>query len=414
MNFYAKNSFDRFSDDLTELILSYLTLEDKIRLECVTKRWRRLVFNKQYCLEIRETNDLLAKLMQTTNKRNLVSVLNKCPNITRFCIDFRVNSQVFLVIGLHCQHIKSLEFYGNGGKVMLTFARKYGHRLEQLIMYIDGHYHDYHKQIKGFLQFCPNLKKVETTSISDLIDDDKDFLPKLESIKLLETYPQQVNHMKVLSNKYSQTLKTLSVDFNWFKIEELKTCTDCISRFENLTELKLRIQEFKSKDPIDDCLSLIGQKCTKLLKLELLFYYSVPISKRFFNVFTQFIALKRLKIRFLEKTIVDGSVECFKQCKQLKELDINYHYLTEEFFSNIGLFVPKLQLLRIESHKLFSDSFIDSFHSLESIQKVSSIGFSVNYIQKDWYFGKCLTEVMLSPDGVNVKHITDNCGLILK
>ena len=107
--------------------------------------------------------------------------------------------------------------------------------------------------------------------------------------------------MKVLSNKYSKTLKTLSVDFDWLKIEELKTCFDCISRFENLTELRIKIQEFKGKDPIDDCLSLIGQKCTKLLKLELLFYYSVQISKRFFNVFTQFIALKRLKMMLLAK-----------------------------------------------------------------------------------------------------------------
>ena len=31
---------DRFGDDLTELILQYLTFEDKVRLECVSKQWR--------------------------------------------------------------------------------------------------------------------------------------------------------------------------------------------------------------------------------------------------------------------------------------------------------------------------------------------------------------------------------------
>ena len=265
-----------------------------------------------------------------------------------------------------------------------------------------------------FSDFVLNLKNVEITSISHLIDDDKEFLPKLESIKLFQTYPHHVIGMKVLSDKYSQTLKTLKVPFKKLTIEELKTCIDCISRFENLTELKLRIQDFNSKDPIDDCLSLIGQKCTKLLKLELLFYYSVPISKRFFNIFTQFKALKRLKIMFLEKTVIEGSVECFKHCKQLKELDINYSHLTEEFFANIELFVPKLQLLRTESHELFSDSFIDLFHSLKSIQKVTSLGLYEEYEAyyfKDWYFGKCLSEVMLSPDGIDIELITDNCGL---
>ena len=40
MKVYAKNSFDRLGDDLTELILQYLTFEDKVRLECVSKQWK--------------------------------------------------------------------------------------------------------------------------------------------------------------------------------------------------------------------------------------------------------------------------------------------------------------------------------------------------------------------------------------
>jgi hypothetical protein len=35
---YSKNSFYRFGDDLCELLLSYLTLEDKFRFECVSKK----------------------------------------------------------------------------------------------------------------------------------------------------------------------------------------------------------------------------------------------------------------------------------------------------------------------------------------------------------------------------------------
>ena len=31
---YSRDSFDRFGDDLTELILSFMSFEDKIRLEC--------------------------------------------------------------------------------------------------------------------------------------------------------------------------------------------------------------------------------------------------------------------------------------------------------------------------------------------------------------------------------------------
>ena len=33
-------------------------------------------------------------------------------------------------------------------------------------------------------------------------------------------------------------------------------------------------------------------------------------------------------------------------------------------------------------------------------------------IHKKWYFGKSLIEVMLSPNGMNVKHINHNFGFI--
>ncbi|XP_054158197.1 uncharacterized protein LOC128956504 [Oppia nitens] len=43
-----KDSFDRFGDDLTGLLLAKLpTLADRMRLECVCRQWQRLVYNGQ-------------------------------------------------------------------------------------------------------------------------------------------------------------------------------------------------------------------------------------------------------------------------------------------------------------------------------------------------------------------------------
>ncbi len=41
---YSKDSFDRFGDDLCQLLLSYLTINDKIKFECISKQWQTLVF----------------------------------------------------------------------------------------------------------------------------------------------------------------------------------------------------------------------------------------------------------------------------------------------------------------------------------------------------------------------------------
>ena len=49
---YAKSSFDRFGDDLIELVLSYIPFEDCFHFRCVSKQWKRLIFNKQKDLDI--------------------------------------------------------------------------------------------------------------------------------------------------------------------------------------------------------------------------------------------------------------------------------------------------------------------------------------------------------------------------
>jgi hypothetical protein len=49
---FNSNSFERFGDDLCELLLRYLSISDKIHFECVSKQWQRLVFNKQQKLFI--------------------------------------------------------------------------------------------------------------------------------------------------------------------------------------------------------------------------------------------------------------------------------------------------------------------------------------------------------------------------
>ena len=220
--------------------------------------------------------------------------------------------------------------------------------------------------------------------------------------------------MVILSSKYSQTIKTLDIFFVNLTAEELKTRIECIARFENLKVLKLLLHTMIT-EPIDYCLSLIGQKCNKLLKLDLKIITNFAISDRFFASFSQFKAIKKLKIELFENEL-SGSIECFKHCKQLIELDINYRELREEFFANIASFVPKLQSLRIKTRNQFSDSFIDSFQQMKNIQLINysvTDGYNKVIYTKNWYFGKSVSEVMLSPNGMNVKHINDNYGLII-
>ena len=300
MKVYAKDSMDRFGDDLTEEILQYLTFEDKVRLECVSKQWKRCVFQRQFIFEIdfysHESHNTLNKLIvkdenHHLNEEALESVLKKCPNIKKVKLSyFNVKSKVMLMFGQYCPHIKSLT---HNSKSNVRFYRKYGHKLEELIL-LRNRSND---EIKHSLKFCPNLKIFFSRNLSVLFDEDKEFLPKLEQFgENFEIIAEYVNKMQILVNKYSKTMKRLNVEFGKLTEEELKKCIECISRFQNLRQLELKFYSYPiTEQPIDDCLSLIGQKCTKLLKLDLIIINdSIPISDRFFDVFTHFKTLKNL------------------------------------------------------------------------------------------------------------------------
>ena len=235
-----------------------------------------------------------------------------------------------------------------------------------------------------------------------------------ELILNLKLKPKYFEHFNTLVDKYSQSLKTLKVSFDYLKEEELKSCVDCICTLKNLKSLELSIDSVhNSHKPIDESIALIGQKCTKILKFDLIIKESVPISNRFFDIFTHFKSLTKLKIVLRHKTVMNGSVESFKHCKQLIDLSLKFSELSEDFFIDIESFVPKLQLLDISSKKWFSESMANSFTKMNNLQNV--------YIAYDseeaenimvWYFGKHLYEVMSRSEQSHVIRINDNCGLI--
>ena len=179
--------------------------------------------------------------------------------------------------------------------------------------------------------------------------------------------PENMDQMKILCDKYSQTMKSFNVTLRYLTTEELKTCIECIARFENLKELKLNLVRLKTTQPIDECLSLIGQKCNKLLKLDSSIDFSIPISDRFFQVFTEFRAIKKLKITLGYNMSLNGSIECFKQCKQLNEIHINYSELTEDFFCKHRVICTETTITYNYKNKKKEnfETFIDSLHSMK-------------------------------------------------
>ena len=106
---------------------------------------------------------------------------------------YAFDSEVLLLFGQYCPNIKSLETTITYDED-IGFFIEYGHKLEELSL----------DEQKVYLQFCPNLKKVYIFSIdsnltpkiaSILIDEYKEFLPKLENIQnVLEIHSSNVKN----------------------------------------------------------------------------------------------------------------------------------------------------------------------------------------------------------------------------
>ena len=118
---YGRDSFeDRFCDDLCEDILQYLSLEDKLKLQCVSKQFQKTVFQRQYALYLNimnpaEHRDYLENIkirqrykrisnhfyyIEEQNLDSFEALLKKCPNITAieldgFCYDLDDNPDNF-------------------------------------------------------------------------------------------------------------------------------------------------------------------------------------------------------------------------------------------------------------------------------------------------------------------------------
>ena len=151
---YEKDSMDRFGDDLTQEVLQYLSLSDKLRLECVSKQWKNAmiaVFRKEFVIELNTVNPktkhnslneffMFYMFRQSDDRlyeQRLESVLKKCPNITTVRLGMNVLSEMLSLFGRYCPKLKSLSYPCNAQHnvdKVLSFFSQYGRQLEELVV----------------------------------------------------------------------------------------------------------------------------------------------------------------------------------------------------------------------------------------------------------------------------------------
>ena len=134
---FDSQAFD-FSDDLCELILSYLTIEQKVIFECVSKQWQKLIYNSIDRLEYPLNRKLFYPDFDE-NRRQMISrkFLRKCHFIEHLKVWPVLDTDIVTLLMNSSHHLKSIDLRLDNVRpirrdVLCRFTENCGQTLERI------------------------------------------------------------------------------------------------------------------------------------------------------------------------------------------------------------------------------------------------------------------------------------------
>jgi hypothetical protein len=392
-----RDSFSgRICDDLCEVLLSYLSFADKIRFECVSKQFQRLIFNKQYIIEINQIgvtnkntlNTLLIKEKNYSfNYKAFESVLKKCKFINNIIIKLSpfkelINTEeVFNLIIKNCNNLKSIEFNFNkiSDELIEKFGKKLGQKLVE-ITFIKSRESEYNiNKYAKLLRLCPNLVAFGERSFTHLslfVDSNELLVPKLSSIGFdSQLDSQNIQLFETFAQNYKNSLKSVSISA-CIRDNDI----DCnvllkqIIHLKNLTKLKLFLgfDENSSEEFIDN-LKTIAIQCNQLNSFKFDVLRTNPlVHKQIFNCLAFFQNLKVLYLNLYNHNQKSNEISCesLKDLKLLTHLKLLSPKMNDIFFVDIDKHLPQLKHLDIRVDNKITNKAMNSLSKLEKLQSI--------------------------------------------
>jgi hypothetical protein len=395
VNKFQKDSIQRFDDHLVEFILQYLPLSDKVMFESVSNQWKKVIYNKQTEFELhgRETEDMntLNKLLkplavkvkdwatgyansagyEAIEKHSLESILKKLKFIKNIEINCYIDGEDLDIFGKYCPYLESINCsaIGFNEQNLVNFGLKYGHQLKKIDFYNSMYGSAF---IRKFLKFCLNLTEIHCEDDTIFFNEDKLFLPELQITNSLYLTEHTLNDLKILCDKYHNKLKKIQVYSNGLVDIQPSDLLSNIIRFQNLEKLELQIDFAVETDEqvIDEYIKRLAENCSQLKDLDLRIYNENLVTNQIFFAFEKFSSLVKLVLMINEnEKKLEGSVECFRFCSNLKLFDISYGGLNDNFFKDIHLFLPELRSIGIDCESELTDETIFSLSKLKNLKE---------------------------------------------
>ena len=361
----SKNSHsfdDRICDDLSEVLLQFLPLEVKQRLECVSKQFQRTVFQKQFSINLYSSLESNEKMSQLTEEqtfkmfytKSIESLLNKCPNIQKMFI-FVENNRIFKsilpLITKYCYNLNEFNVSlddRSEPELNEEFLRFFGQKLKYIWCGEDLDFNlfpNLHSLNKYFMFYSPfthqlpgnvlslnlfNLKELNITLTEENYQLFREVLQKFHKIRHLALNVRTYNQ-KSVSNAFNESPVLL-----------------------NLIKLKYNTKIGQNGNQFLDSLTQLATKFPKLKSFEIgsLAVKIISNLSELLSPLKAFSDLKRmdLMLNFSKEDYHDDiSLKPFEELSNITHLTLDFinKRLNEKILTDIDIYLPKLQVLVI-------------------------------------------------------------------
>ncbi|XP_054155930.1 uncharacterized protein LOC128954379 [Oppia nitens] len=457
-----KDSFDRFGDDLCQLLLQYLPIDDRLRLQSVSKQWLTLIFITQTDLvfdgKLLETMSLNSMRDYYPTIRLFKLIVRKCPNITAVTIN--VGSTLAGAVHMMNRFINLLTKNSNRlkhlsikfdyydllviGRMFDQLFWRFGRQLQTFKF--DGNNHEFNKQLfYKVIDGLPNLKTLDITNdnnsestvqLNDIFIDNNMYYLLPKSLQSLNIKLDELSMplFRNFANNFGHQLISLTIQLDEsIVVDEDEDDEWSVNLKPLLTGFRQmpRLRQLKFELPMDfgpqftvNLFSTIGRNCRQLK--------SIDYSPKFSNILT----IKRIfaKInKHMSKQLRQLTVDCSPDydCNELSltsRLLNRLHGLTHltlrldkwqiignQFFQDIHRNLPRLQYLYCDRASITRQS-IASIGQLTHLTDVYllcdryTVTLSKSYIKRHLLIGTKIQHLFIEYNDSIGRQLVFKCG----
>ncbi|CAG2164372.1 unnamed protein product [Oppiella nova] len=346
-----KVSLDRFGDDLCEVLLSYLSIKDRFRYECVSKQWQRLIYTTVTDLKTSEVNK--RKPVDTESHLQAFELLlKKCPNIAFIYCRYAMSVRMLSLITKHCNHLNGIYMSverNTTNETINEFFANFAKRLQSLEWTpCQGAVEGY---ILNNMKCCQNLRELylgyEGNQLSHVLSDDRNEIVD---------YDDDDKSIAAVMTGLSQMRALIDLNIDHPVYEYTDVVNDHLRQIgvncPQIRRLALKIR-LLSNSPYDELIAVLNDSFKRLKRLEIVSNFNEGLPNEGVNPCKRIthLRLNSLNIdplKFYDHEIDHMVANVDKVFPSIVSLSVNYIVATDDVLRSLAR-LPKVRFIKLEN-----------------------------------------------------------------